>query len=79
MIEQNIVIVVCLDDAPYLLPDKVLNDTLSELLDEEHPETRGGVIPALSKMDPDLTPGTGPLWCPGSSAPRYLLPSLFCR
>jgi len=57
MIERNIVIVVCLDDANYLLPDKVLNDTLYSLLrlHEEHPGARAGVIIALSNMDLDLT------------------------
>ena len=57
MIERNIVIVVCLDDVNYLLPDKVLNDTLSSLLrlHEEHLGAKAGVIIALSNMDLYLT------------------------
>lgn len=56
VIEREIVLIVCLDDANYLLPDKVLNDTLYSLLRlyEEHRGARAGVILTMSNIEMDL-------------------------
>lgn len=57
LIERKIVLVVCLDDANYLLPDKVLNSVIYTLLrlHEEFPGTRAGVIASISNMDIDFS------------------------
>lgn len=57
LINRNVVLVVCLDDANYLLPNKVLNNTLYCLLRlyEEFPGAKAGVILAVSVVDLDIT------------------------
>lgn len=57
IIEREIVLIVCLDDANYLLRDKVLNNTLYTLLrlHEEHRGARAGVILTTSNVDLDLS------------------------
>ncbi|KQC03550.1 MAG: cell division control protein 6 [Methanoculleus sp. SDB] len=51
------VLVVCLDDANYLLHDHVLNTVLYSILRlyEEYPGARAGVIATLSTMDTDFS------------------------
>lgn len=53
MVERNIVLSVCLDDANYLLPDKVLNSVLSTLLriNETYHDAKCGVIVTVSNTD----------------------------
>lgn len=53
LVEGEHVLVVCLDDANYLLPEHVLNDVLYTLvhLHESCPGARTGVIIALSNLD----------------------------
>ncbi len=57
IIEREIVLIVCLDDANYLLRDKVLNNTLYSLLrlHEEHRGARAGVILTMSNVEIDLS------------------------
>ncbi len=54
--ERNKVLIICLDDADYLISGNVLNDLLFSLLHlyEEFPKVRIGVIISLSSMDIDL-------------------------
>lgn len=54
--EKNVVLLVCFDDANYLLPGKTLNDLLYILLrlHDEHPMARVGVILPMSNLDVDL-------------------------
>ncbi len=54
--ERKVVLLVCFDDANYLLPGKVLNSVLYILLrmHEEYPDARAGVILPMSDMDIDL-------------------------
>jgi archaeal cell division control protein 6 len=56
MSERKLVVVVCLDDANYLLPENVLNNVLYVLLRlyEEYPGARAGVLLPMSCMDIDL-------------------------
>ena len=60
--ERKMVLVVCLDDANYLLPGKVLNDILYILLRlyVEYPDARAGVILPMSSMDVDLRTALDP-------------------
>ncbi|NVO66828.1 ORC1-type DNA replication protein [Methanofollis tationis] len=53
---RGAVLVVCLDDAGYLLPDNVLNDLLAGILrmPEGYPGTRTGVVLVVSGVDVDL-------------------------
>ncbi|EJG06170.1 orc1/cdc6 family replication initiation protein [Methanofollis liminatans DSM 4140] len=53
---RGAVLVVCLDDAGYLLPDNVLNDLLAGILrmHEGYPGTRAGVMLVVSDVDVDL-------------------------
>lgn len=57
IIEREIVLIVCLDDANYLLRDKILNNTLYTLLrlHEEHRGARAGVILTMSNVEIDLS------------------------
>lgn len=57
IISREIVLIVCFDDANYLLRDKILNDTLFTLLrlHEEHRGARAGVILTMSNIDIDLS------------------------
>ena len=56
LVERNIVLSVCLDDANYLLPDKVLNSVLSTILRiyETYPGAKSGVIATVSNTDTDF-------------------------
>jgi len=53
IVERKVVLSVCLDDANYLLPDKVLNSVLSTLLRiyETYPGAKSGVIATVSNID----------------------------
>jgi len=57
MMERNVVLVVCLEDANYLLPDKVLNSVLSFLLltQETYPGTKAGVIGTVNNLETDFS------------------------
>jgi cell division control protein 6 len=57
IISREIVLIVCFDDANYLLRDKILNDTLFTLLrlHEEHRGARAGVFLTMSNIDMDLS------------------------
>ncbi len=54
--DRKVVLVVCLDDANYLLPDKVLNSVLYLLLriHETYPGTRAGIMATVSNMEMDF-------------------------
>jgi archaeal cell division control protein 6 len=54
--ERKVVLLVCFDDANYLLPGNILNDILNILLRlyVEHPKARVGVFLPMSTMDVDL-------------------------
>jgi archaeal cell division control protein 6 len=54
--EKKLVLIVCLDDANYLIPGKLLNDLIYILLRlyEEYPDARVGVILPMSDMDVNL-------------------------
>lgn len=62
VIGREIVLTVCLDDANYLLHDRILNDTLYTLLrlHEEHRGARAGVILTMSNIDLDLSQAVDP-------------------
>jgi len=53
LVERNVVLSVCLDDANYLLPDKVLNSVLSTILRiyEMYRGAKSGVIATVSNPD----------------------------
>ncbi|HDR73594.1 MAG TPA: ORC1-type DNA replication protein [Methanoculleus sp.] len=55
--ELNAVLLVCLDDANYMIHDRTLNKVLYTLLrmHEEYPGTRVGVFTIMSSVDVDLT------------------------
>ncbi len=57
VLDEGIVLLVCLDDANYLLYDKEINNVLYTLLrsHESHPGTRIGVIAIVSDMQVDLS------------------------
>lgn len=57
MMERKVVLAVCLDDANYLLPDKVLNNVLYTLLRtyETYPGTKVGVIATVSNIDTNFS------------------------
>ena len=63
--KEEIVLLVALDDANYLLYENEINKVLYTLLrsHETYEGTRIGVIVIISDMDVDLYPGRG---CPGS-------------
>jgi len=56
MSERGVVVSVCLDDANYLLPNRVLNGVLFSILrlHQEFPGARAGVILPMSTMDVKL-------------------------
>jgi cell division control protein 6 len=56
LMERKLVLAVCLDDANYLLADRVLNSVLYTLLrlHETYPGTRSGVLLTVSNMDTDF-------------------------
>lgn len=60
--EKNVVLLVCFDDANYLLPSKTLNDVLYILLrfHDEHPMARVGVILPMSNLDVNLVKSLDP-------------------
>ena len=57
MMERNVVLVVCLDDVNYLLPDNVFNSVLSFLLltQEAYPGTKAGIIATVNNLETDFS------------------------
>lgn len=57
LVERDIVLSVCLDDANYLLPDRVLNSVLSTILRiyETYRGAKSGVIATVSNTDTDFS------------------------
>lgn len=53
LLDRKVILVVCLDDANYLLPDKVLNSVLYLLLriHETYPGTKAGIMATVSNME----------------------------
>jgi cell division control protein 6 len=53
LLERKVILAVCLDDANYLLPDKVLNSVLYLLLriHETYPGTKAGIMATVSNME----------------------------
>jgi len=76
--EKGIVLVVCLDDAEFLVNDKALDNVLGTLvhLQQDYPGVRVGVIATVSSPDVDLyrhmNPGVASIFRPTEIAfPRY--------
>lgn len=57
MMDRKVVLAVCLDDANYLMPERLLNNVLYVLLRtyETYPGTKIGVIATVSNIDTDFT------------------------
>ena len=57
MMERNVVLIVCLEDANYLLPEKVLNSVLSFLLltEQTYPGTKAGFIATVNNLETEFS------------------------
>jgi len=68
--ERKVVLSICLDDANYLLVNKVLNEILYTILRlyEEFPNARAGVLLPMSSMDIQLPRNSIRVCCRSSSS-----------